>query len=257
MLRLLLMLCLFAGLVAARAEARDLRVALGIIEAMPAAAAGMNDFDAEFAKAICQRIEARCTFVRVLFPDIIPGIEARKFEVGFGNFLRTPEREQRVAFSDPIRHSSSRLIASPATARRMTALLGRDFTPERLRNCRLGVVADSVQHRYLQQIASEQGLEIHAVGTLEEVFAELHAGKIDFALLPMLSAYSVMKRQPAPEFEFVGPPLMDHGLGGTVHIALPKDDEPLLRDINRGIAALRADGSYYRIVRRYFPFSLD
>lgn len=73
----------------------------------------------------------------------------------------------------------------------------------------------------------------------------------------MLSAYSFIGAEPGSRFEFFGPPEMARGLGGTVHIVLPKDDEARLLAVNGAIAALRADGSYHRIMRRYFPFSLE
>ena len=73
----------------------------------------------------------------------------------------------------------------------------------------------------------------------------------------MLSAYAVLNREPAGKFEFVGPPLADDGLGGTVHIALPKGDAALRQGVNQSLAAMRADGTFHRIVRRHFPFSLE
>jgi ABC-type amino acid transport substrate-binding protein len=73
----------------------------------------------------------------------------------------------------------------------------------------------------------------------------------------MLSAYAVLSGDPVVGLEFVGRPVTEGTLGGTVHIALPKDDAVLRQSVNQAMAAMRADGTYHRIVRRYFPFNLD
>ena len=82
-------------------------------------------------------------------------------------------------------------------------------------------------------------------------------GQADFFLLPTLSGYLQLAQAEGAGFEFFGPPEVAHGLGGTVHIALPKTDEALRDAVNQAIAEARADGTYHRIVRRHFPFSLE
>lgn len=218
---------------------------------------GLAAFNEELAREICRRLNARCATVNVLFGDILPGIEAGKFEFGFGNFLRTPEREKRVAFSDGIWRSSSRLVATPATVRRFENRLGEEPELDNLRQARIAVVAETQQHAYLKQIAGAQELDVLPVGTTAEIFALLREAKVDFCLLPMLSAYAMFNREPPGTFEFVGPPLTDARLGGTVHVALPKSDDPLRLSVNQAIVAMRVDGTYHRIMRRHFPFSLD
>lgn len=239
------------------AEAMELRVAVGILVTNQQQTGGLAAFNEDLAREICRRINARCKTSHVLFAEILPGIEARQFELGLGNFLRTPEREKRVGFSDVIWRSSSRLIGSHETALRFAGSSGGDVTLATVRDARILTVVNSTQQAYLQKVAGEQGLTVLTVDTMEEVFAQLRQGKADFGLLPMLSAYAMFNRNAEAGLEFVGQPLVDNGLGGTVHIALPKDDEALRLLVNQGIAALRADGTYHRIVRRHFPFSLD
>jgi len=257
---LLIVLFVLSGLLNT-AQARELRIALGVADARAQQGAGqpggLAAFNEDLAREICRRMSARCTTVNIVFADILPGIEAQAFEMGFGNYLRTPEREKRVAFSDPIWRSSSRLVARSATARRFAERAGPEVALSSLRDARLAVVADTRQHAYLQGVAGERALTAMPARTMAEAFAMLREGSADFCLLPMLSAYAMLSREPAGEYEFVGPPLTEDGLGGSVHIALPKADVALRQAVNQGIAALRADGTYHRIVRRHFPFSLD
>lgn len=235
------------------AHVQELRIAVGDQGQQNA----LTAFNEDLAREICRRINTRCRTTNIAFGEILPGIEAQKFELGFGNFLRTAEREERVAFSDPIWRSSSRLVTTPATARRFVAEQGPEIALDSLRNARIVAVPETQQYRYLQGRADRNGLTIVAANSYVEAFALLREGMADFFLLPMLSAYLQLGQEEAGRFEFFGAPVGGGGLGGSVHIALPKTDETLRNAVNKAIAALRADGSYHRIVRRYFPFSLE
>jgi ABC-type amino acid transport substrate-binding protein len=246
------------------AQALELRIALGEHDALRGEAArtggqsgDVTAFNEELAREICRRINARCTTVNITFAEILSGVEAKRFDLGFGNFLKTAEREQRVAFSDPIWRSSSRLLARPATAQVFAKRLGQEVSLDNLRNARLVVIAESQQHIWLQKLAAGRGLSLLTAKTMTEVFAMLREDRADFSLLPMLSAYAVLSGDPVVGLEFVGRPVTEGTLGGTVHIALPKDDAVLRQSVNQAMAAMRADGTYHRIVRRYFPFNLD
>lgn len=259
---------LFLFLLAAsvvHAEPETLRIALWISDVTalhapsdaPARANGMQGLNEDLAREICRRIRKRCVFENVMFVDILPGIEHGRYDIGFGNFLRTPERERRVAFSDSVWTSSSRLLGHGEAVRRLRERAGRDAGLEALRDLRVGAVVGTQQYAYLDSIARRQGLVIRGTRTMAEIFALLREGLIDFGLLPMLPAYDLLQREPANDFEFIGPAVVDHGLGGSVHLALGKDQAALREEVNAAIADLRAEGSYHRLVRRYFPFNIE
>lgn len=265
-LRTLLMI---GGLCAGLAvQAAELAVAVGVLDpaqvagqdkAFPRGAPGaelvaVND---DLAREICRRINARCALNYIAFAEILPGVEARRFDLGFGNFLRSPERERRVAFSDTIWRSSSRLVGSPATARAFAGKLGRPVTLDSLRDARVTAIAGSQQLTFLERLPGERRLTAIGTPTPIDALQALRDDGADFALLPTLSAYSLLSHDSSGDFEFVGPAAADRGLGGTVHIILPRQHEQLRRAVNQAIAAIRSDGTYQRIVRRYFPVGLD
>ena len=250
------------------AHAAELAVAVGIQDAAQVALPGqavpretpgfeLVAVSDDIAREICRRINARCTLHYVAIAEILPGVESRRFDIGFGTFLRSPEREQRVAFSDAIWHSSSRLVAAPATAKAFAARLGQAVTLDNLRDARVAAVAGSQQHAFIAGIASDRGLTAIATPAAVSAISALRDDSADFALLPVLVAYTLLSRDTAQQLEFVGPAVADRGLGGSVHIALPKQNEALRHSVNRAIAAIRADGSFQRIARQYFPFGLD
>ncbi len=218
---------------------------------------GVRAFNEELAREICRRISARCIMENSFFAEILPGVEAGRLDLGFGNYLRTPEREQRVAFSDMIWNSSSRLLGTVDGNRRLAAQNGKTISLDRLRGMRIAAVGGTQQAVYLEGRAGPQHLTVLQGKSLREVIALVRDGKADLCLVPMLTAYDSLQNEAPGRFEFVGPPLVEGGLGGSVHIALPRGKEALRRAVNQAIAAMRADGSYHRLLYRHFPFNLD
>jgi polar amino acid transport system substrate-binding protein/lysine/arginine/ornithine transport system substrate-binding protein/histidine transport system substrate-binding protein len=66
-----------------------------------------------------------------------------------------------------------------------------------------------------------------------------------------------MLQQPAGATDFAGPALTEHGLGGTVHMILPKTEQALRAEVDTALDTMRSDGTFQRIIRRYMPFLAD
>lgn len=261
---LLLVAAIFSGAI----QAADLRVAVvvqdvaqvspqGDLVASSTPGADLVAFTGELAHEICRRIRSRCAFSYVTFGEILPGVEDGRFDLGFGNFLRAPRREKRVAFSEPIFRSASRLVGSPATARAFAGKLGQAVNLDNLRGARVAAMEGSQQQAFLDAIAGERELTVVATTTKAGTFDTLRNGSADFALLPIRTGYALISHDKSRRFGFVGPAIADHGLGDTVHIILPRQKEALRRSLNQAIADIRADGTGHRIMRRHFPVNLD
>lgn len=257
-IRLILRSTLIALTVAGPALAVDLRVGLGMQDALPGAqSGGLSEFNESLARELCRRMQAHCLFEPMGFPDILPAVESSRIDLGFGNYLRTPERERRVAFSNAIWRSSSRLAGLPARVRQLTDQMGRTPSLENLHDVRVAVLQDTQQAAYLQSLPAQRRVGPVAIRTLDQMRAAIESGRADLALLPVLSAYALRGVKPAVVLDFVGPAYAGDGLGGTVHIAMPLKATALRGQINLAIAGMRADGTWLRIVRQYFPFNLD
>lgn len=261
-------LFLVAAMLSGALQAADLRVAVvvqdatqvspqGNLVASSTPAADMVAFTDELAREVCRRIRSRCAVSYVTFGEILPGVEDGRFDLGFGNFLRAPKREKRVAFSEPIFRSASRLVGSPVTARAFAGKLGQAVNLDNLRGARVAAMEGSQQQAFLDAIAGERELTVVATTTKAGAFDTLRNGSADFALLPIRTGYALISHDKSRRFGFVGPAAADHGLGDTVHIILPRQKEALRRSLNQAIADIRADGTGHRIMRRHFPVNLD
>lgn len=209
------------------------------------------------ARELCRRLAARCSQHPLPFADIIPGVEAGNFQIGVGNVLRTPERESHVLFSHPLWRSSSRLVGKPAGIARHRPSDGSELRLQTLHAVRVAVVRGTQQQRYLNRLAPAQKLTLVETATVGESLRTLLDDRADFALMPIRSAYFLLAAQSPGTLSFAGPALTAEGLGGTVHLILPKSEKTLCREVDAALDAMRSDGTFHRIIRRYMPFLAD
>lgn len=220
-------------------------------------ASAIAELNEALTRELCRRLMARCVQHPLPFADILPGVESGRFQLGVANVLRTPEREMRVLFSQQLWRSSSRLIGTPRAIRSHSPAEGGEISLKKLRNVRIAVERGTQQQHYLSRLPAEQGLTVVESATVSESLRSLLDGRADFALMPIRSAYFLLAQPPSGKVQFVGPALTEQGLGGTVHIILPKNEAALCRDVDAALEAMRNDGTFQRIIRRYMPFLAD
>ena len=61
----------------------------------------LTGFEVELATAMCEELQANCEFVIQAWDGMIPGLLARKFDLIMSSMSITPERAERVLFSEP------------------------------------------------------------------------------------------------------------------------------------------------------------
>ena len=260
---LCLLLALALGMAAAPASARELHVATLRTAAPEGSSPGNAESDAitelneALTRELCRRLAARCTLQPLAFAEIIPRVESGRFQLGVGNVLLTPEREEKVLFSRTLWRSSSRLVGTPQSIRKHRPEGSSEFQVESLRNAGVAVERGTQQQRYVSRIAAGKGLTVIETASTREALQNVLDGRADFALLPIRSAYFLMLQQPAGATDFAGPALTEHGLGGTVHMILPKTEQALRAEVDTALDAMRSDGTFQRIIRRYMPFLAD
>ncbi|MBY3756226.1 transporter substrate-binding domain-containing protein [Azospirillum formosense] len=208
-------------------------------------------FNVDFGRELCRSLGAVCSFDAAPFKQIIDDVATGRFDIGFGNVLRTPEREQRLLFSIPYWRSS-------------TSLVGHRGTPElsleeAIRSRRIAAIRGSRQHAALVRLAdSDPTLQSNLVpvSTLDDLWEAMRSGQSDMAIGPTLNVVHFLLSDSGDGFETIGTPMSENGLGGTVHIVFPPGQHELKASVDRALTALRNDGTYQRINRKYFPFDI-
>jgi arginine/ornithine transport system substrate-binding protein len=201
--------------------------------------------DAEIAAALCGVIRARCKLVAVPFARSIAALGDRSVDAIVSDMTVTTERERLVDFTDVYRNAENRLVA-----RRQ---LGLEVSPEGLAGKKLGVKRNTVHDRYVTDVYGATAI-IRRYTDLAEAFIDLALARNDAVLAEVAPArVSFLQTSLGADYEFVGPEITDERWFGTgIGIAVRKGDNARREALNHALVTIRADGSYQRIIARYF-----
>jgi polar amino acid transport system substrate-binding protein len=208
------------------------------------ASGAIKGFDVEIAEAICAKAALKCTFVAQDWDGLIPGLLAHKYDAIAASMSITDERAKAVSFTDRYYRTPIRFVAMKEKP--------LDISPEGLKGKRIGVQRSTTSAIYLDE--NYRGVvQSKAYDTQETVILELLSGRLDGMLVDAILAYDWLATDAGKNYEFRGETyFVDSGIG----IAMRKDDEPLKGVLNQALAAILQDGTYEKINKKYFPFSI-
>jgi len=207
----------------------------------------LTGFSVDIARALCRTMKANCHFALAPFADFIPGVVDGRFDFVVANVLRTPEREQRVDFTNRFWRASSMFVGKPGVV--------ADLSKPALKGKVVAVQKGSVQEKYLQEHYAD-GITLLSFPTNTERNNALVAGKADLILGSTVSHYAFLSTREGERFEFIGTPLDAPGLGGDVAIPVAKGRDALRARLNGAIDAILKDGTFARINNTYFSASV-
>jgi arginine/ornithine transport system substrate-binding protein len=206
-------------------------------------------FDVDIAKAICDKENLDCAIVAQDWDGIIPGLLARKYDAIVSSMSITDERRKKVDFTDKYYQTPARFAA-----KKDSNLL---ISKEGLKGKVIGAQRSTIHANYLADNYKDVA-DIRLYDTQENANLDLVAGRLDAVLADstvLLEGF--LDRPEGKGFAFVGPELKDtKWFGDGAGIAIRKGDNALRETLNKGIEAIRADGTYEQINRKYFPFPI-
>lgn len=217
--------------------------------ASPDASGKWVGWEIEFIDAVCAEEKLDCVITPVAWDGIIPALTSKKIDVIAASMTITAERAKTIAFSDKYYNTPTGIIGPK----------DQKFgaTPEDLKGKVVGVQVSTVHAVYAKKHFTGAA-EIKEYQTQDEANQDLAAGRLDavqadsIALGEFLKsdqgkACCDMKGNVAPDPEVLGP-----GVGA----GLRKEDTELKDKINAGIKAIRANGKYAEITKKYFDFDV-
>lgn len=203
----------------------------------------LQGFDIAVIKAVCEKIQAQCTFINQPWSSLIPALQAGKFDAMFGAMNITAEREKQVDFTVPYFLNSASLVA-PKSKKLMPDLAS-------LKGKTIGVLAGSTFLPYLQEKYAG-AVKINTYASEQTAFLDLTSGRID-AVMGDTPLVKTWLKQHEAEYEIIGQPINDEKYFGKGYgIAVRKGNTQLVQQLNQGIKAIQADGSYKKIETQYF-----
>jgi lysine-arginine-ornithine-binding protein len=202
----------------------------------------LTGFDVDIAKALCAQIKAKCTIVAQDWDGIIPGLLAKKYDAIVASMSITDERKKKVDFTAPYYANYLQFVAKKG--------MKLDISKAGLKGKTIGAQRATISSQYLEKQYKDV-VRIKVYGTQQAAWLDLQSGRVDAVLSDIYPAHDWIRKNPA--FTFVGKKI---DIGDKIGIAVRKDETALRDKLSKGIAALRANGTYQKINAKYFPFDI-
>ena len=191
------------------------------------------------------RFDVRRAELDVTTNELLSEVDARK------NQLTLEESRRKLAQIEEdvqSRAQTSQAARAVADEKRQKATLSRD-------RARLAIEQMRVTAPFAGIVAVRQNQDANGGAFFPGMsLPDYREGDTVFPGRPVLMVLDPAANEPPT---FVGPGLIDEGLGGSVHVALPRDDQRLRQSVNAALTAMRRDGTYQRLWRQHFSFDLD
>ncbi|MER2552822.1 MAG: ABC transporter substrate-binding protein [Thauera sp.] len=220
-----------------------------------AADGSMRGFDIDIGNALCEELKARCTWVKQEWDGMIPALMSRKFDAIVASMSITEERKAKVDFTDKYYASPLALITKK----------GSPLQPDlaTLKGKKVGVQRGTVSDNYATRYWDGKGPEIVRYAKQDEAYLDLRSGRMDAAFADYLEAYGGFLTKPEGEgYDVAGERLFGKTaeekavIGEGIGIAVRKRDKELTEQLNKALAAIRANGKYDEIQKKYFPMDI-
>lgn len=202
-------------------------------------------WEIEFMEAVCAEMKEDCTIVETSWDGLIPALTSNKFDVIWSSMSITEERKKTIDFTDKYYNTPSKLIGYK------DGHLGA--TPDDVAGKIIGAQVSTIQENYFQKYFADKS-ELKTYGTLDEGYQDLVAGRIDYLFGDAIPLMELLKADTdccedkgdvAADTEILGT-----GIGG----GLRKGDTELAAKLNAAIKAVRENGKYDEISKKYFDF---
>jgi len=203
----------------------------------------LTGFEVELASAMCEELNANCDFVIQAWDGMIPGLLARKFDLIMSSMSITPERAERVLFSEPYYNTPGGWFGPDSFT---TDVTDTDAMKDKTIGVQRGTTMDTYVTENMGGIVS-----IKRYTTAEDMVLDLEGQRLDVVFVDYpVGEQTILNRDGYKE---VGEPVK---LGEGVGVAMRKRDASLAEDINAALKKLKEDGTYDAIMEKYFNYDI-
>ena len=203
--------------------------------------------DRELIDAVVKEMGVKVQYLDLPWTSVLPGLEAKKFDLCIAPVTITKERVKRYEFSVPIADATAALMkrAKDDSIKKPQDIAGKT----------VGGQKGTSQLAQLKEFAAKlpKPVEIKEYVDNNQSYADLAAGRIDASVnsLPNL-AYAAAQR--SDTFMVVLPPFGQPTYFSWVGRL---EDKTLLDAVNKAIIKVEADGTMAKIQKKWFGQSMD
>ncbi|MBI5210214.1 MAG: ABC transporter permease subunit [Elusimicrobia bacterium] len=191
-------------------------------------------FEVEIADALGEVLGVREEMVQNSWDGLVSALDRGSFDVILNGLEITPEHLGQIAMSRPYYAYTQQIVVlnDEEGVRNVESLKGK----------RVGVLSASVAHRLLEKMG---GVDIRIYPGNVETCKDLKNKRIDATVmdLPIATHYA----KPDPALKFAGKPFAV----GYYGVGVRKGDKELLREVDKAIGRLIANGELKRIYKKW------
>jgi polar amino acid transport system substrate-binding protein len=204
-------------------------------------------WEIEVINAVCAAAELDCVITPVAWDGIIPSLTGQQIDAIMASMSITEERMKTIDFSDAYYNTPAVIVADKS--------MDIEATPESLDGKIVGIQASTIHQAYAQEYF--KGAELKVYQTQDEANQDLFAGRIDATQADSIAMADFVGSDTGSCCEIKGavaddPAILGRGVGAGVR----KGDDALREALNKGIAAILADGTHEKITAGYFTTSI-
>lgn len=204
-------------------------------------------WEVDVINAVCTAAELDCVITPVAWDGIIPSLTGQQIDAIMASMSITEERLKTIDFSDPYYNTPAVIVADKS--------MDIEATPESLAGKIVGIQASTIHQAYAQEHFKDAELRVYQ--TQDEANQDLFAGRIDATQADSIAMADFVASDAGACCEIKGavkddPAILGRGVGAGVR----KGQDELLEALNKGIAAILADGTHEKITAEYFTTSI-
>jgi len=195
-------------------------------------------FDVDLGKEIAGRMGVKLTFEAIDFRGIIAALTSGRVDLLITGMVYTPDRAQQIDFSEPY------FDGGVAAAFRPERPVSK---PDDIIGKRVGVEIGSAGDKYVRE-KYETRVEIKTYDTVFLALKDLENGRLDVFVGSVAPMRYIMRNMPSLK--------LSETWDSRIQAAnTRKEDKDLLEEINKHLVAMKKDGTYNKLVRKWFGSS--
>jgi polar amino acid transport system substrate-binding protein len=203
----------------------------------------VRGIDPDLATELGRKLGVRFTFVNTAFDQLIPSLQADKFDAIISSMTATPERAREISFLEYFQAGTSILVArgNPERIGSLADLCGQTVTLQ------AGTIHEELVAAQQRRCGARR-IKARSLASGTQVVLEVKFGRADAALADFpVAAYNAKVSGQGRDFQVVGEQI-DPGPYG---IGLRKDDAELASVLQEALREIIADGSYDRVLTKW------
>ncbi|HEX9019186.1 MAG TPA: basic amino acid ABC transporter substrate-binding protein [Anaerolineaceae bacterium] len=196
---------------------------------------GLVGFDIDLMNAIGAKEGIQVEFVNTPFDSVLAGISTCQFDAAISAITITEDRKKNMAFSDPYVNAGQLITVGINT----NGISG----PADLKGKKISVQLGTTGEIEAKKI---EGATVKPFDTADLAFLELVNGQVDAAIVDSPTSMIYVNKF-KDKIKTAGQPFTDEHYG----IAVCKKNTDLLKSINTGLAAIKADGTVDKLYTKW------